>query len=291
MANHYIYTLSDPFTDELRYVGKTSRTPEKRFKEHMYEAKRNKKKLYSCSWIRSLSGAPPKMEILEVLDDETECLKTEVFWISQFRALGFKLVNICDGGHGVTNGKDSKPILDDLGNRFSSMSETARFYGRTHAQIHSVVTGLRKSAAGRTFYFEGTTPKLEPGEGKAYKAIKDQYGKIYKGITVAAVELGLVRSQISAVVTKQQTHVKGWQFAFLNDECSYPNMAPKDLIKMIRLQATKNKRKPIKDQNEVVYSSLTEASLILGINRNAISAVVTKKQKTTKGYSFEYVGS
>ena len=68
-----IYTLRDPFTNQIRYVGKTIKTLNQRWSIHI--SRRNK--THTNSWIKSLQnkGSNPIIELLdEVLDDEW------IFW-------------------------------------------------------------------------------------------------------------------------------------------------------------------------------------------------------------------
>jgi hypothetical protein len=95
----FIYTLEDPRTKEIRYIGKSDNI-EKRIKSHITRSK--KKKTYLDCWIYSLleNGYKPKIEILdEVNYDEWEYW--EIYWIAQFKQWGFKLVNLTKGGKSV----------------------------------------------------------------------------------------------------------------------------------------------------------------------------------------------
>ena len=62
----FIYTLTDPITNEIRYVGKSNR-PKKRLKEHLYESKL--KKTYKNNWIRGLlkKNLTPLLEVIDSL--------------------------------------------------------------------------------------------------------------------------------------------------------------------------------------------------------------------------------
>ena len=75
----YIYTLSHPITNEVRYVGKTINVL-RRFKQHLHD----KRHSHKASWIRSLKseGLKPIMTILETCTDNWQ--EREIFWISQF---------------------------------------------------------------------------------------------------------------------------------------------------------------------------------------------------------------
>lgn len=92
-----IYTLSDPDTNEVRYLGITSRTLKKRLGEHL----NNKNKTHNGNWIQKLlkSGKTP---VITLLTTTTKKLweEDEKFWIIQLRAWGFNLTNTAEGGKG-----------------------------------------------------------------------------------------------------------------------------------------------------------------------------------------------
>ena len=93
-----IYSLEDPSTNEIRYIGKTVTSLEERLGGHLRDTpKRNTK---STAWIKSLfkRNLLPKIELLEeVLEEDWE--EAERFYISYFRFLGFNLTNILEGGN------------------------------------------------------------------------------------------------------------------------------------------------------------------------------------------------
>lgn len=97
----YIYTLAEPDTGEIRYVGKTVNMAE-RLTQHRKEP-RNKEKQ---KWFDQLAldGQLPKIEALEhfPISDYEEWKESERFWISYLRFLGFKLFNKNPGGGGAT---------------------------------------------------------------------------------------------------------------------------------------------------------------------------------------------
>lgn len=104
----YIYTLSDPTSNEIRYIGQTN-DMEDRLSRHLstYNLQDTTKK---NNWIVSLyqKGVVPLMELLDIgnsdiIDD------LERYWIAQFRNWGFKLTNGTEGGDGFNwSGKKHK---------------------------------------------------------------------------------------------------------------------------------------------------------------------------------------
>lgn len=96
-----IYTLAHPLTGELRYVGKTTQTLNKRLGQHIDYAK--KKRTKTGSWIQSLvkQGLKPIIEELDSVPVELTVI-TEQYWISQFKAWNYRLTNLTDGGEGLS---------------------------------------------------------------------------------------------------------------------------------------------------------------------------------------------
>lgn len=106
MNNYQIYTLSDPRTGEIRYVGFTKKELAVRLKNHIKKSKSGTKDSYThvLNWIKKLSedNLKPKIETIELCNEDNwkEC---EKFWIQQLRVWGFRLTNLTDGGDGLSN--------------------------------------------------------------------------------------------------------------------------------------------------------------------------------------------
>jgi hypothetical protein len=94
-----IYTLSDK--TGIRYVGQ-SKTPNKRYYRHIFDAKQDGFKNKRCAWVRSLlnKNETPIMEIIDEVST-TEWAFWEQYWISQIKSWGFNLTNDTNGGDGT----------------------------------------------------------------------------------------------------------------------------------------------------------------------------------------------
>jgi hypothetical protein len=115
--NINIYCLKDPKTLEVRYVGKTKLSLEKRLNQHIKESKtvlnkngqRNINKRYS--WIISLlkNNIVPIIELIEETDELNWC-EREKFWISKYE----NLTNMTSGGEGgdTNSGKTFRKKTD-----------------------------------------------------------------------------------------------------------------------------------------------------------------------------------
>lgn len=111
----YIYTLSDPSTNTVKYIGKTVDIKQ-RYKDHIKVAKSTNIHTPNINWVRSLinEGKQPIMEIIDEIDCDWEWL--EQYWISQFKTWGFNLKNITDGGdtNPMNNPTSRKKVSDKL---------------------------------------------------------------------------------------------------------------------------------------------------------------------------------
>lgn len=93
-----IYGLVCPNSKQIRYIGVTRYSLEKRLNEHLRE---NKSKTYKQKWIKSLlnKGLKPCI-VLICLTDEVNWIETEKFYIKLFKTNGFNLTNTSEGGEG-----------------------------------------------------------------------------------------------------------------------------------------------------------------------------------------------
>lgn len=133
-----IYTLSDPISGLVRYVGKSNQ-PNRRFTNHLC----SKGKTYTCNWIQSLNkvGLKPVLEILEECMDN-EWPEREAYWIEQLRQWGFNLTNHLASGSGKPKFKNKIPW-----NKGKTLSiETRQKMSLTHKQRdHSYKIGKKQS--------------------------------------------------------------------------------------------------------------------------------------------------
>ena len=100
METTHIYTLSDPITNQVRYVGKANNVSQ-RYKAHLNRARKHQ--THKWNWIQSLKkkGLKPIIDVIDIVDIE-DWIFWETYWISQMKQWGFNLVNYTDGGDGCT---------------------------------------------------------------------------------------------------------------------------------------------------------------------------------------------
>lgn len=121
-----IYTLADPETNIIRYIGKTKESLNNRLSKHINDSKKANNR--RCNWIKKLTkaGLKPKIEILETLENNKQCSWAEIYWISQFKTWGFDLINTTEGGEGYLGYKPTEITLKRQSERMLKWWETRK---------------------------------------------------------------------------------------------------------------------------------------------------------------------
>jgi len=199
----FIYTLSDPDTREIRYVGKTVKLLKYRLVGHIYTSK--KVRNYKNNWIKSIIDRDKK-PIIALIDScpWNESQKLEQYWISQFKTWGFNLVNTTEGGEGnlglKMSSKMKKKLLkvnskkvyqyDLKGNfimEFNSCQEAANFLNiKSNSKIASCARGIRRKTVGFQWSYSkkrniGTIRPSKQAGKKLNKKHRDEIIKNLKG--------------------------------------------------------------------------------------------------------------
>lgn len=143
-----VYTLSDPSTGAVRYIGITRARLRSRLSGHL--SFRDFDKSHRANWLRSLVslGLRPSIAAIEETSDPSR----ERFWIAEYRSRGARLVNSSEGGESflgyippasvrlaVSNAKRGRPISQShkdallkaiTGRRISEKQRVALSLGR-----------------------------------------------------------------------------------------------------------------------------------------------------------------
>lgn len=96
----YIYCITNLLNNK-RYVGKTTQTPEERFKEHCEDSNKpryNKRPLYDAMNKYGLENF--KVETLEYVEDDSLLSDKEIYWIQELNTFGSNGYNASRGGDG-----------------------------------------------------------------------------------------------------------------------------------------------------------------------------------------------
>jgi hypothetical protein len=127
-----IYTLSDPRTRAIRYVG-YSVDARKRLSAHLIDASTSHKAL----WIQSLRrhGVQPLLMVIEVVSSVEEARLREIYWSDRFRREGCDLTNTapCGSLSPMLNPAIARKVgLTQRGKKLSDTHKAKLSGGRTH---------------------------------------------------------------------------------------------------------------------------------------------------------------
>lgn len=206
--NNYIYGLVDPFTYQIRYIGK-SKNPINRYKKHLYPYYL-KAETYKNRWIRGClkRGEKPILLIICGINDKIYNInELEKFFIGIFKQIdGNRLTNGTAGGDGgaTMTGKKmpktaiQKTIEKQKGRKWDK-DDPRREQLRQKQKGKEPIYATQKAAEKNTLYWEITYPT---GEKEIVKGLKD-----------FAEKHNLSMSKLSAVARgeKYRTHHKGFK--------------------------------------------------------------------------------
>lgn len=141
MRAWFIYTLNEPLTDEVRYVGKTV-DPSTRMRNHTSHAR--KYKFYAAQWIASLldAGTKPTMHVVDS-GFGSGAAEAEIRWIEHYRSIGAKLTNTAPGGAGSPPGGR---VSDETKRKISESNRGRVLSAETRARIAASKRGVKQSA-------------------------------------------------------------------------------------------------------------------------------------------------
>lgn len=189
----YIYTLSDPRNNEIRYVGKTKQKLNNRLSSHLSEIKRGNKN-HRCNWIRKLlkEDIKPKIDILDIVP-ECEWKFWETYWISQMKQWGLHLVNGSNGGEGGDN--LNKEQIEELRKRM--IENNPMFISEVVEKCSKRMTKWLKIKWKDPSYRNKMIEISKKGCKPVIQySINGKFIKEYKSITDAAKILGITPSSI-----------------------------------------------------------------------------------------------
>jgi len=253
MKKIYIYTLSDPQTNIIKYVGKTNNLKQ-RFNQHIYSGRHQPNHCKKNSWITSLlnKNLKPKMEVIDEIEGEWEWL--EEFWIEQLIIWGFPLKNMTKGGGGKSGFK-----VSDITKEKMSLSKK----GKTPKNYN---------------LFRDSTKK---GEIIQYNLNGKE---IRKFETVGSAKRKTGISNIDLVVKHKRLTAGNFIWRYTNNP-----LLKKDII-FIKKELNKQKPKIILQKNKNNGVIIKEWGSVNEVKKKYkhINAVLRGERKSAGGYFWEY---
>ncbi len=141
MSALFIYGMSDPRTNEIRYVGKTHNLIG-RLENHL---RRKDERSIKSKWIKDLKclNLAPEIFILEEVKNEN-WQELEIFWIQYLKFIGCNLTNSTAGGMGMRN------MVPELSGRIKNSRKGLRYSEESRQKISDSKKGVKLSKHQRT---------------------------------------------------------------------------------------------------------------------------------------------
>jgi len=203
-----IYSLTDPTTNLIRYIGRTKNSLKVRLSGHKSKAKSSNPKTHKDCWILSLAkkGLSPIIEMISEVEGWEESYKAEQQIIKDYLDKGFDLTNTHDKGIGgllrvfsdeqrekisksvkklheegkLLSGRKSVDVYDLEGNflrSFPSHTECAKFIGISDKHIQNSMRRNSKRLRQFQIRHKGAKP---PGKWEQRKVpIPKNYKTLY----------------------------------------------------------------------------------------------------------------
>ncbi len=149
-----IYSLTDPATKKIRYVGLTCNL-KRRLREHRQRAVAGTDKTHKGCWLRQLyaAGSQPEVKILEDRITTERCDTREVYWIAKLRRAGHELTNHLAGGRTRPTYTASSAAREKIRQAHRGRPKTVEHRQRLSVartgKVHSVETRQKMSVAHR----------------------------------------------------------------------------------------------------------------------------------------------
>jgi group I intron endonuclease len=206
----FIYSLSHPITNEIRYIGKTVNIKQ-RYKDHLYRFKKDRK----SQWIKSLlrENLKPIMQVIEECSpDNWE--EREKYWITQFD----NLTNLTEGGgkHRMTEETKEKIRKAMLGKpkseqtkeklRLANLGKNNPSYGISRKCSEETKAKLRKAVISKY------PPKVKKEQKKSCVI----NGIFYISVSEAARQLNLTKGNLSFRIRSKNYPNYIWKDEFIN---------------------------------------------------------------------------
>lgn len=295
MKKYTIYTLSDPLTTEVRYVGQTTRTLHKRREQHISGDHTKKEVTPKMSWIKEMrkEGRHPTIEYLDQVEGSREdAFMLENYWINQLLSWGMDLVNVTSyflPGKNTTRaqiGVCQYSLEGELIAEYPSGSEASRRTGIDGTQIGMCCQGKSKSGGGYFWKYSKTglvkkaALKIVPGTKLFHQYGPDgTYLQEWTKVGDAALTIGALSNGISSVLSGKKRSCRGYFFHW--DKLPHYTPIPDSHLKEVH-QYTK--------EGVLVktWESATHAANTLGLNPSGIRNAALSFSKSSQGFHWTH---
>lgn len=177
-----IYSLSSSKNVlDVRYIGYTKKSLNKRLIEHLSGSKNMK--TYKDKWIQKCLSNHEEIiiNLIEICKTHKELIQKEIYYINNYKNNGYKLTNLTDGGDGIigyTHTEEFKKWNSDIKSKkvycfnyqtkelyriFKSVTDMVKSMKFTRSSVGDVLSGKSKHHKGFTFSYTNYFPEFKDG--------------------------------------------------------------------------------------------------------------------------------
>lgn len=319
LVNYKIYTLNDPDTNEVRYVGYTKNQLNSRFNQHIHDIKRSKS--HKACWIKKLirNGKKPIINLIEGNLNIEAALELEVFYINDFKLKGCKLTNSTTGGdsyfeftqevkdrisktHKSKNriGNKNARFIDLAGKKFGKLTviKPCSYRNNHITWLCYCDCGNKSFSTVGSYLTTGGTEScgcsytgINSASAKPVLQINKNTGEIlsaFECIKDVGRLIGVTRWHIRRFIENIDSDGGGYAWREIErDEYSsykqYHNISTNKYLTMRKIQVIAT----LSNGEEKIFESLSEAGDALSINRKTIASYIKSQKIHKSGIKFK----
>lgn len=276
-----IYTLSSTRNpDDIRYVGKTKQSLNRRLQGHKTDAKKYKSQSifsnHNYNWINHEIESGYEIIISELdsrdFEDKEDWKWFEQYWISQLKAWGFHLNNLTDGGDGNQNQKMSPQSIKRRADKIRGIprdSETKKKI--SEALFGRILTEEIKNKV------KASVTELQGKKINQFD-LNGNLIKEWESISEAANALNIDRANIGHCCAHKLNHntAGGFIWRYYDDETSLSKYLPSSVCQL-----------DLSSNIIEIFRNYEECHNKTGISIASISKCITGKISNVKGFKFK----
>ncbi|HZE85861.1 MAG TPA: hypothetical protein VE035_16195 [Puia sp.] len=265
-----IYTLNDPITGMVRYVGQTIVPLKERLKKHIADSA--KANVHVRCWIKGLvnQGLRPVIKVLEICNIDL-LDEREVFHIQDFRSKRIDLTNISLGGQAKRI--IAPETIDKISKSLRGRKQSEKTKEKRSISLKETwkSPGLRELKKTQTTLLNklgiiGTKGKPSKKKGLPFDGDRKKLSNS-------------LRKAYSNPIVREQMAIRGGSKPF-----------KVFVLKSIK-KANRYRKKTILEKGDVVYVgiNISDACRVLNLKRTNASKCLIGKRPTVGHYIFEYI--
>jgi len=261
METTNIYTLTDPRTNEVRYVGKANNVKQ-RYKAHLNRVRKHQ--THKKNWLEELrrEGLKPIIGVIDVVPID-DWQYWETYWISQMKQWGFNLVNHTNGGDGCTFTNRTSFKKGEMGVKIVSLTKNGNCVNIYNSTIEA------ENKIGKSGIDSVLSKKTKTCGGFIWLYHKDY-------ILLLKEEVNIIVLNANTRKRNNKTTFKNGNIPWNKNNCGY------------KLKSKKVLQLDLDGEFINEYDSVVGAAKLLNCKPKTIRSACNGINKTGKGFKWKY---